>query len=95
MPISLGVTVDKYKGYHYFVCDITTANHKKPYVAVAKNDQRVARIYLQTRVVEFYQHTPKEVSDDRKTLETWITKERNWLDAKKAWNSLNPDYRMD
>lgn len=94
MPISLGETVDKYKGYHYYVCDVTTAQHKLPYVAVAKDNKRAARIDLRTKSVEFYQKTPKEVILDKKALETWINKERNFNDAKKAWNKLNPDYRM-
>jgi hypothetical protein len=95
MPVSLGITVDRYTGYHYYVCDVSTAQHKKPYVAVAKSETRVALIYIETREVEFYQKTSKDVIQDKKTLETWINKDRNWNDAKLAWNKLNPDYRID
>lgn len=94
MPITLGITVDKYMGYHYYVCDVTTAHHKKPYVAVSKDNKRVARLYIETKTIEFYQHTPKDVILDKTVLEAWIAKERNFNAAKQAWNTLNPKYRI-
>jgi hypothetical protein len=93
MYIITGETLDKFKGYHYYVCDVTTAQHKEPYVAVSKNNIRVARIEIRNDEIKFYPHTPNDVILDKQTLVRWIT--RNKYAAKVCWNNTNPDYRMD
>ena len=90
----IGITVDTYKGYHYYVCAVTDrSTHKKPYIAVDKNDHRVAWIDIKEGKVNFYSSTPSEVQNDLSTLEIWFSKNENL--SIKLWNQVNPKYGIE
>lgn len=96
MPYSVEAdTLDKYEGFHYYVCAVSDlGSHKQPYVAIDQNDDRVAWIDLENRKVEFYPHTPNEVIKDKGKMQRWLDKENNYVGAVRRWNKLNPKYPM-
>lgn len=88
-----GETVDKYLGYHYYINAVMLkSKHKEPYVAVdsLSDNTRVALIYIETQVVEYYSNTPNTVKRDEYKFKKWI--ERNHKQCVEVWNRLNPGY---
>jgi hypothetical protein len=87
----IAVSLDNYKGYNYTIPD-RIGKHSGAYVGVVKSGERVARIMLKKGEIEFYANTPKEVVNDKATLETWI--KRNMVEAKNKWNVAHPRFKV-
>jgi hypothetical protein len=87
-----GETVDRYKGYHYYINAVSTkSKHKLPYVAVDDmTSTRIARILIETQEIEYYPKTPDTVKRDEANFKKWI--KRNYSECAKVWNELNPKY---
>lgn len=86
-------TVDRYKGYHYYINAVTVkSSHKEAYVAIDKEStgKRVALIFIATKKIDYYPHTPEEVKRDESVFKRWIN--RNFEDCIRVWNRLNPKY---